>query len=422
MERESSVKISATVYKQLEEQTKTVAYTDNGTYNVSPDPGYWLSNVNVEVHVDQNLSVISELSAVISGLNDQIATITSLTINENGTYTPPEGVLGYNSINVNVVGGGEDFTAISALYLNFTNNEPLPEQYYSLFNNVVQLSIKGNVNSIAFKPGNLTSIPDIGWSFSCPNLTSLTFPEGSLTQVGKMSYAFKLPKLTSIVFPDGSLQNVTTMSYAFSNCSNLTFVIFPENSLQNVLYVDACFSSCDKLKDISFPENSLSKVKQASDFFNHCSNLTSVIFPENSFISVSIIGSMFGSCFDLSSISFPDGALTQVRNCNSLFNQCWVLTSISLPQGALTQVTNIMSAFNKCSALQNLTIYNLPNINLTNIGFNTCTSLTLQSLQNILNALPVTTSSYKCTIGTTNLSKLSEEQIAIATNKGWTLN
>lgn len=70
MERESSVKISATVYKQLEQQTKTVAYTDNGTYNVSPDPGYWLSNVNVEVHVDQNLSVISELSAVISGLND----------------------------------------------------------------------------------------------------------------------------------------------------------------------------------------------------------------------------------------------------------------------------------------------------------------------------------------------------------------
>lgn len=422
MERESSVKISATVYKQLEEQSKSVAYTDNGTYNVSPDPGYWLSNVNVEVHVDQNLSVISELSAVISGLNDQIATITSLTINENGTYTPPEGVLGYNYINVNVVGGGEDFTAISTLSLNFTNNEPLPGQYYSLFNNVVELSIKGNVNSIAFKPGNLTSISDLGWSFSCPNLTSLTFPEGSLTQVGKMSYAFKLPKLTSIVFPDGSLQNVTTMSYAFSACSGLTYVIFPENSLQNVLYADDCFRACSKLKSMSFPENSLSKVIQAADFFNHCNDLTSVIFPKNSFTSVSLINNMFGSCFDLLSVSFPDGALTQVKGCQSLFVLCYALTSILLPQGALTQVTNMMSAFHQCSALQNLTIYNLPNINLTNIGFSTCTSLTLQSLQNILNALPVTTSSYKCTLGTTNLSKLSEEQIAIATNKGWTLN
>jgi hypothetical protein len=80
-------------------------------------------------------------------------------------------------------------------------------------------------------------------------------------------------------------------------------------------------------------------------------------------------------------------------------------------------------AFFQCKSLQDLTIYNLPNINLTNIGFEDCTRLTLQSLQNILNALPVTTSSYRrCTIGTTNLNKLSDADIQIATDKGWTLN
>lgn len=78
--------------------------------------------------------------------------------------------------------------------------------------------------------------------------------------------------------------------------------------------------------------------------------------------------------------------------------------------------------FSSCRSLQDITIHNLPNIDLTNIGFNTCTRLTLQSLQNILNALPVTTSGYRCTIGTTNLKKLSDADIQIATDKGWTLN
>jgi hypothetical protein len=78
--------------------------------------------------------------------------------------------------------------------------------------------------------------------------------------------------------------------------------------------------------------------------------------------------------------------------------------------------------FDYCTSLQDLTLHNLPNINLTNTGLIYCTSLTLSSLQNIVNALPTTTSGYKCTIGTTNLAKLSDTDIQIATDKGWTLN
>lgn len=401
MERESSVKISATVYKQLEQQTKTVAYTDNGTYNVSPDPGYWLSNVNVEVHVDQNLSVISELSAVISGLNDQIATITSLTINENGTYTPPEGVLGYNSINVNVVGGGGvegDFGYINTLNINVPNNEPLPEQYYSLFNNVYTVRILGNVNSIQFKEGNLTNLTNINRTFiSCTSLTSITFPEGALTNVRTGEYSFQMcTSLTSLSFPKGAFTKVTELAYAFSDCRSV--------------------------RSISFSEGALTQVNLLRGTFFRCWQLTSLSFPEGSLLEVDNIIDTFGQCQKLTSLLFPNGALTQVGYMSQAFSFCSNLKSITFPEGALTQVQGCYKAFYACTSLQDLTIYNLPNINLSDLGFNTCTRLTLSSLQNILNALPVTTSSYKCTLGTTNLSKLSEEQIAIATNKGWTLN
>ena len=48
--------------------------------------------------------------------------------------------------------------------------------------------------------------------------------------------------------------------------------------------------------------------------------------------------------------------------------------------------------------------------------------LTVDSLVNILNALPNASASRVCNLGSTNLAKLTPEQIAIATNKGWTLN
>ena len=54
----------------------------------------------------------------------------------------------------------------------------------------------------------------------------------------------------------------------------------------------------------------------------------------------------------------------------------------------------------------------------------TCTALTVDSLVSVLNALQQLDegTSYTCTIGSDNLAKLSDQQKAIATNKGWTLN
>ena len=82
--------------------------------------------------------------------------------------------------------------------------------------------------------------------------------------------------------------------------------------------------------------------------------------------------------------------------------------------------------FNGCKVLTDLNMNGaiLPKIDLTNWGLDTCTALTVDSLVSVINALPQLDSgtSYTCTIGSTNLAKLTDEQKAIATNKGWTLN
>lgn len=301
-------------------QSKELSISANGSYTVLPDEGYYLDELKLDIDVTPDL----------------------------------------------------DFKYITQVGLSITNNIALPEVYYPLFNNALSIGIRGKVNSVSFKEGNLTQITNMNDAFqSCSSLTSIIFPEGALTKV-------------------------TYMQGGFYRCSSLSSIIFPNGALTQVNYMPNAFSGCQALTSIIFPEGALTKVGYMNDAFN--------------------------GCFSLIFITLPEGALTQVVDIRNIFRFCESLTSLTFPEGALTQVKQLSNMFDYCTSLQDLTIHNLPNINLTNIGLIYCTSLTLQSLQNILNALPVTTSGYKCTIGTTNLNKLSDADIQIATDKGWTLN
>jgi hypothetical protein len=65
--------------------------------------------------------------------------------------------------------------------------------------------------------------------------------------------------------------------------------------------------------------------------------------------------------------------------------------------------------------------FNAPkNINIS-LNFSYCAYLTHDSLMSIINNLATVTSTKTLTLGTTNLAKLSDEEKAIATNKGWTV-
>ena len=58
----------------------------------------------------------------------------------------------------------------------------------------------------------------------------------------------------------------------------------------------------------------------------------------------------------------------------------------------------------------------------TNLDLYSCSQLTHDSLMNVINeAADVTASPKTLTLGATNLNKLTDDEKAIATNKGWTL-
>ncbi len=141
---------------------------------------------------------------------------------------------------------------------------------------------------------------------------------------------------------------------------------------------------------------------------------------------------MFDSCRSLESI--PQLDTSNVTNMSFMFWYCSLLESI--PQLDASKVTNILNIVRFCDkltifgGLQNLGQSYLTtateNNSIYQLDLSTCTNLTYQSLMNVINGLydiaSIGVKPQQLVLGSTNLAKLTEEEIAIATNKGWTVS
>jgi len=171
----------------------------------------------------------------------------------------------------------------------------------------------------------------------------------------------------------------------------------------------AAFQNCSSLTTINLPDSLTSIGGYA---FQNCSSLTTINLPDS---LTSIGDTAFAYCSSLTSISLPD-SLTSIGNW--VFQNCSSLTTINLPD-SLTSIGNWV--FQNCSSLENVTIGN--GFNCNNLNLSSSTRYSVETMVSWFNALADRTgqSSFKLTIGSTNLNKLTAEQKAIATNKNWTL-
>lgn len=114
-----------------------------------------------------------------------------------------------------------------------------------------------------------------------------------------------------------------------------------------------------------------------------------------------------------------------VNYFNFMFNGCTSLTSIPLIDfsGASTYSANLTNYLFGGTTLNNLTDlggFKGLRVSIKNGFLDMCPNLTVDSLMNVINNL-ATVSSETLKFGQANLDKLSAEQIAVATAKGWTL-
>lgn len=158
--------------------------------------------------------------------------------------------------------------------------------------------------------------------------------------------------------------------------------------------------------------------------FYNCAWLTSISLPEGFGRTAAKIGGCFASCASLKSLVLPDGfgqnatRLNSVRGTVGCFQNCSALESLHLPSGFGQKATNTTNCFYSCTSLT--TITGNPNFKVS-LNLSTCTNLTHDSLMVVINGLQTVTTTQTLTLGETNLSKLTEADKKISTDKGWTL-
>ena len=180
-------------------------------------------------------------------------------------------------------------------------------------------------------------------------------------QTGYLFQNYKGTSVDDLIQPSDT-ENVTNMSYMFTNCDKLT----------------------------SIPQLNTSKVTNMRKMFNYCSKLTSI----------------------------PQLNTSNVKDMRDMFSDCWALTTVpAIDANNVTDSNYLQNIFWNCM--------NLKSILMTNIGVNlnisASTKFEREDLLVILNNLKTVTSATTLKMGATNLAKLTDEDKAIATNKGWTL-
>lgn len=379
--------------------------TENGQYDVSD---YAIANVNIAFETEEKSVTITEngtqevlpsvgkdaLSKVVINTEIPIKEEQSknVEIKENGTISvlPDEGkVLNEVSITTNVP---QDNTLKKLL--DATKSTKYLFSYY-----------EGNDIPNLIQYNDTSEVTNMSYMYQWCKATN--FPQLNMSKVTNVSYLFYNCK-NMVTSPILNLSSISNCDSVFRGCSKLTTCEISDFS--NATTLQGLFADCSKLTNI--PSQLITpKNKTTSTMFYKCGELTTA--PEMDTSNVTTMYKMFYDCNKLATVPLYD--TSKVTDMQEMFYFNYTLETV--PAFDCTNVTNMQYIFTNCR--------NLKSILMTNIGttleISASTRFEREDLLIILNNLKTVSSTKTLYMGATNLAKLTDEDKAIATNKGWTL-
>ena len=266
-----------------------------------------------------------------------------------------------------------------------------------------------------------SNVIDMNRIFSgCSSLT--TVPLLNTSNVTNMLAMFE--GCSSLIeIPTLDTSKVTTMYSMFGRCTSLKQI--PLLDTKKCVDMEIMFNDCSLLETI--PKLETGNVTNMNGMFKGCSSLKQI--PLLNTKSCNLMQEMFSGCSSITEI--PELDTSNITSMWYMFFKCTSLTTV--PMLDASKIINVYNMFNNCSSLVTLGgLKNLgmsyqtnwiDNVYLATLNLSDSPLLTHDSLMNVINNLydikskGVKTQTLQ--LGDTNKAKLTAEEIAIATNKGW---
>ena len=274
--------------------------------------------------------------------------------------------------------------------------------------------------SIDMTGWDTSNVTDMYYMFGyCNKLTEIKGLENFDTaKVTNMQYMLTEYKGTELDLSEWDVSSVTNMCRLFEGCSNLQSLNLSGWDTSKVTTMQGMFKDCSGLTSLDLSEFDTSEVTDMSYMFGFCNKLTEIKGLEN-FDTAKVTNMQYmlteykGTELDLS-----EWDVSSVANMCRLFEGCSNLQSLNLSGWDTSKVTDISYMFNGCGKLVELD--SMQNISISlDLSY---TKLDVTSLLDVIDNLGSVTKTQTLTLGSTLLAKLTEDQIAIAVNKGWTVS
>jgi surface protein len=321
----------------------------------------------------------------VEGQNEIINKTIELTVIENGTY-PTSNNIFYNSVTVAV-----------------PQSTDIQGAYDSGYSDGYSDGISNSDGALVFTPQN----------------TSFMLKYSEIEGTVVIDFA----KVTRLISPFQYSTFLNGKSPLLKNSENIVDFssLFYNTSFTEALYFDT------------------SNATNMVNMFANNSGLTSV--PIYNTTNVVYMGSMFYNCKNLQSVGLFD--TSNVIDMNSMFKYCEILETI--PQFNTSNVTNMKEMFSYCKNLHTLPLLNFSSAtdlyrmfygcsNLANLGgfdglrypidLSPSKVITRDSMINVFNSLgqAISQGGTNIIIAQAVYNNLTADDIAIATNKGWTVS
>ena len=223
-----------------------------------------------------------------------------------------------------------------------------------------------------------------------------------------------------IAVPGGQelVWDVDGMTYGYSSITEFPeWYRFAPRTGENCA---SMFSNCSSLTSLDLSSFDTSKVTNMNSMFSGCSLLTSLDLRSFNTSNVMSMSYMFSGCSSLTSLDLSSFDTHNVTNIWSMFSDCTSLISLDLSNSDMSKVTNSYTIFYRCSKLQTITKGSFKNLKFS-LDLSSCVVLSKQSVVDLFDSIGIANGVAKITLASAVYSQLSEDEIKVATDKGWTV-